>query len=259
MSPFELNFNKTLTKTICQAQWGEGYDVDLMNTLLRLDDWEEFMKSDQQETGWRIVGSEHIGQWWDREAAAKELEASRAEFWIAKDRLARDHTPAEVYKIIADHYARIAHYREFERPEKVELTIVAQLVGFLTRADRGAVPCVVRVAELIESLKFAAPLFMPETSAEEKLELMENYSLRPLLITVEQLAQLSGPDDDGLAPTLGWFARRIHEDGLFRGEKSNVQKKIRAAGLQLKSGVDKSSNLFGRPKRNDLPSSFSDA
>lgn len=256
LSP-SVSFWESVSDTQWQEHWGTTYDQHLMAALVRLDDAEEIMKLDWQEIERQVEAGELKREYWDHMAASKALESARAEYWIAHEQLAKDHTPAEVHKIIAEHYGGIAEYRLMGKRAKVKSVIIIELEFMLIFAD-GSSPCVTRVADLIEALKACAPLFIPETGADAKRKLRKAHELRPLLRTIENLAE-QGWDKAGRAEYFEGIARYIHEEGLFRGAKTNVEKKIRAAAPLMKGGLDKSSSLHGQPKRDRRPCKLSDS
>jgi hypothetical protein len=264
MIPADPEFWKSLTDTQSQAYWGKAYDLDLIAILLRLEAVEEYMKIDWWEEVRLAEEGKPTIQYWDPEAVKAELEAeldaARAAYWIARDRLAANRTPGEALRFIADHYDRIAiDNATFSvsgrgKPDKIETLIIAQLASCLTHADvasclthaDGTIPCASRVAVLINSLKAAAPYFRPEASDEEKLKLAKTNELYPMLNTCENLKRLGARRE---AKQLKEFARIIYKEKLFRCGTSKIQEKIRKAVPLLKGGLDKSRSLYALPKR----------
>lgn len=258
-------FHEPVLDVIRQAQWGDSYDCELMDVLCHLDHAETFMRIDFEALEPRIESGELTREWWNRKAAHADLQAARNDFWIVKERIGAERGGDNVFGIVAQHSARLAEWREFSKQDNPQVAFAAWLAEWLSQAD-GAVPTPGRVKDLIDALKGMGPQFDGKGAAETYLKAVR----KAVKLRVERQKKRASQRMETICPkpwkrhSKRWeaayvkrwngrysremeaAAKRIHDENLFAGKSIRVDKLLKGVPLPLKSGVDKSSPLFGR-------------
>jgi len=246
----EKYFHEFAFDVIWHAQFGDNYDRELMDALSQLDQAEHFARSDFETLG--IKGEngsvKPVGKW-NHEQALADLQAARDEFWRVKERIGAARCGENVFEIIAQHSVRLAEWMEFSKHGNPEIAILARLAEWLYQAD-GTIPTYSRVTAMLSALKDASTLF-----GRKKGEVSHTTDTKAVDKAIELWVKHQKKRDPGCSAK-HWqeiwtkqmlaIAERIHVEKLFGDVRADKLLKRNGVTLPLKSGVDKSSPLFGQ-------------
>jgi len=242
--PIENRFLEIALEVQRQARWGDNCDPELMDALSQLEQAEYFARMDLAGGG----TVKPVGEW-NRELALADLQAARDEFWRVKERIGAARCGENVFEIIAQHSVRLAEWMEFSKHGNPEIAILARLAEWLYQAD-GTIPTYSRVTAMLSALKDASTLF-----GRKKGEVSHTTDTKAVDKAIELWVKHQKKRDPGCSAK-HWqeiwtkqmlaIAERIHVEKLFGDVRADKLLKRNGVTLPLKSGVDKSSPLFGQ-------------
>lgn len=216
------DFHNATFDTLWHAQWGNFYDQELIDVLIRLEDAERCARMDFKALHGMIESEELRLKFGDHETALANLQAVRDEFWAVKDRISKERGNHNVFGIIAMHSVRASEWGVCFKDANPEVAITAWLALLLCEIEN-SIPGPRLIKEAIEALKEMGPLFDGETKPEAKSSLWQSVHAIPVRAMIEAWAKLRHPD----APEL-WVrfckkmmldtAKFIHDENLFSGE-----------------------------------------
>lgn len=218
----EIDFSETTSDDLWKARWGNFYDQELIDVLIRLKDAEDYARWDFDALHARIESEELRRKFGNQESALAQLQAVRDEFWKVKDRISAERGDYDAFGIIALHSVRVSEWGGSFKDANPEVAIAAWLALLLYEVEN-EIPGPRLIKEVIEALKAMSPFFDEKTGADAKGRLWQSEHTLPVRKLIESWAKRRHPD----APEL-WVrvcktmvkdaAKYIHDENLFNGE-----------------------------------------